>query len=80
VAILKKKIDKKVVHNKQISGELPISFRKKVYNLLKNLFSLFKAMHFLCTTSLNISYKNQPLLLSLGGCLEEKKNRQISGA
>jgi len=36
-------------------------------------------MHFLCTTSLNISYKNQTLLLSLGGCLEEK-NRQISGA
>jgi len=35
-------------------------------------------MHFLCTTSLIISYQNQPLLLSLGGCLEEK-NRQISG-
>jgi len=33
-------------------------------------------MHFLCTTSLNISYKNQPLLLSLG---VEAKNRQISG-
>jgi len=23
--------------------------------------------------------KKQPLLLALGGCLEEKKNRQISG-
>jgi len=31
----------------------------------------------LCTTSLIISYKNQPLLLPLRGCLEEK-NRQIS--
>jgi len=29
-------------------------------------------MHFLCTTSLIISYKNQPLLLALGGWLEEK--------
>jgi len=37
-------------------------------------------MHLLCTTSLNISYKNQSLLLSLGGCLDEKKNTQISGA
>jgi len=36
-------------------------------------------MHLLSTTSLNISYKNQPLLLSLSGCFEEKK-RQISGA
>jgi len=35
-------------------------------------------MYLLCTTSLIISYENQPLLLSLGGCLEEK-NRQISG-
>jgi len=26
------------------------------------------------------NYKNQPLLLALGGCLQEKKNRQISGA
>ena len=34
-------------------------------------------MNFLCITSLNISYKNQSLLLSLGGCLEEKKT-QIS--
>jgi len=25
------------------------------------------------------SYKNQPLLLTLGGCFEEK-NRQVSGA
>jgi len=42
-------------------------------------------MHFLCTTSLIISYKNQPLLLSLGGCVEKKigknvgHNTQISG-
>jgi len=67
-----------VGHNKQICGELPISFRKKFENLLNNLYLLFKGMHFLCTTSLNISYKNQPLLLSLGGCLQAK-NRQISG-
>jgi len=55
-----------------LSAELPISFRKKFYNLLNNFFLLFIGIHFLCTTSLNISYKNQPLLLSLGGCLEEK--------
>jgi len=30
-------------------------------------------------TSLIISYKNQPFLLALRGCLEEK-NRQIYGA
>jgi len=36
-------------------------------------------MHFLCSTSLIISYKNQPLLLLLGGSLEEK-NGQIIGA
>jgi len=36
-------------------------------------------MHFLYNTSLIISYKNQPILFSLGGCLEEK-NGQISGA
>jgi len=30
-------------------------------------------MHFLSLTSLIISYKNQHLLLLLGGCLEEKK-------
>jgi len=30
-------------------------------------------------TTVIISYKNQPLLPALGGCLEEK-NRQISGA
>jgi len=36
-------------------------------------------MHFLSITSLIISYKNQPLLLLLGGCLEER-NGQISGA
>jgi len=35
-------------------------------------------MHFLWIKSLVISYKNQPLLLSQGGCLEQK-NRQISG-
>jgi len=27
----------------------------------------------------DISYKNQPLLLALSGCFEEK-NRQVSGA
>ena len=42
-------------------------------------------MHLLCSTSLNISYQNQSLLLSLGGCLDEKigkkvgHNTQISG-
>jgi len=36
-------------------------------------------MHFLCTTSLIISYKNQPLLLSLGGYLEEKKETNKLG-
>jgi len=36
-------------------------------------------MHFLCTTGLNISYKNQLILVSLGGCLIDKK-RQICGA
>jgi len=41
--------------------------------LLNNLFLLFKGMHFLCTTGLNISYKNQLILLSLGGCLVEKE-------
>jgi len=30
-------------------------------------------MHFLWMKSLIINYKNQRLLLSLGGCLEEKK-------
>jgi len=60
-----------VGHNKQISAELRISFRKKFKNLLNKLFFLFKGIHFLCTTGLNISYKNQLLLLSLGGCLEE---------
>ena len=66
-------------HNKQISGELSISFRKKFSNLLNNLFLLFKGMHLLCTTNLKISYKNQPLLLSLSYRLEEKI-RQINGA
>jgi len=79
VAALKKKIGKSVGHNKQISAELPISFRKKFLNLLNNLFLLSEGMHFLCTTSFIISYQNQPLLLSLGGCLEEEI-RQISGA
>jgi len=36
-------------------------------------------MHFLYITSLIISYKSQPLLLALEGCLKEK-NRQINGA
>jgi len=36
-------------------------------------------MHFLWIKSLIIRYKNQPLLLVLGGCLEEK-NGQISWA
>ena len=40
---------------------------------------LSEGMHFLCTIILVISWKNQPLLLFLGGCLEEKKG-QISGA
>jgi len=35
-------------------------------------------MHFLWIKSLIRRYKNQPLLLSLGGCLEEKYG-QISG-
>jgi len=35
-------------------------------------------MHFLWIKILIVSYKNQPLVLSLGGCLEEK-NGQISG-
>jgi len=69
---LKKKINKQVGHNKQISGELSISFRKKFLNLLNNLFLLFKGMHLLCTTNLNIRYKNQNLLLTLGSCLEKK--------
>jgi len=30
-------------------------------------------MHFLWIKSLIISYKNEPLLLSLGDCFEEKK-------
>ena len=30
-------------------------------------------MHFLWIKSLIISYKNQPILLLLGGCLEDKK-------
>jgi len=30
-------------------------------------------MDLLCTTNLIIKYNNQPLLLALGGCLEEKK-------
>jgi len=34
-------------------------------------------MHFLCTTSLIISYKNQLLLLSLGDWLEEKIGKQV---
>jgi len=29
-------------------------------------------MHFLCTTNFIINYKNQPLLLALGGWLEGK--------
>jgi len=32
-----------------------------------------------CTTSLNVNYNNQPLLLSLVAALK-KKNRQINGA
>jgi len=43
-----------------------------------NFYLLSKGIYVLCTTSLIISYKNQPLLLSPGGCLEEK-NRQIGG-
>ena len=66
-------------HNKLISIELPIGFRKKFLNLLNNLFLLSEGIHFLCTTSLIISYQNQPLLISLGGCLEEEI-RQISRA
>jgi len=34
-------------------------------------------MHFLCTTSLIISYKNKPFLLLLGGCIEEKIGKQV---
>jgi len=36
-------------------------------------------MHFLNIPSLIINYKKQPLLLLLGGCVEEKYG-QISGA
>jgi len=61
------------VGHKKLISELPISFRKKFLNLLNDLFLLSKGMHFLCTTSLTISYKNEPLLLLLGGCLEEKR-------
>jgi len=75
-----------VGHNKQISGELRIIFVQsvKIYSSI-NFYLLSKRIHFLCTTSLIISYKNQPLLLSLGGCLEKKigkkvgHNTQISG-
>jgi len=46
-------------------------------------FLLSKEMQFLCTRALIITYKNQALLLALGGWLEEKKigkqDRQISG-
>jgi len=62
-----------VGHNKQISEELPISFHKKILKFIKQFFFLFEGIHSLCATSLNISYKNQHLFLSLGGCLEEKK-------
>ena len=64
-------------HNKTISGELRISFCTNFKLLEKILLS--KGMHFLWVKSLIIRYKNEPLLLSLGGCLEEK-NGQISGA
>jgi len=58
------KIQKLKGHNKQKSEELRISFYTKFENLLIIFFLLSKGMHFLCATSLIISYKNQPLLLS----------------
>jgi len=50
----------------------------KVLKFIKQFIFIIQSMHFLCTKSLIISYKNQLILLSLAGCLEEK-NRQISG-
>jgi len=61
-----------VGHNKQISAELPLSFRKKVIKFIKQFFLLSKGMQFLCTTTLIISYKNQPLLLSQVAALKKK--------
>jgi len=72
-------IGKKDGHNKQISGELRITFS---YNLLKFTNSSFfssNGMYFLCITNLIITYQNQPLLLALGGKLEKKNSsNQIS--
>jgi len=47
--------------NRQISGEIHIRFRTKCENIVITSYLLSKGMHFLCTTNLIISYKNQPL-------------------
>jgi len=54
-------------------------FAYKVLKFTNKYNLLSKGMHVLCTTSLIISYTNQVLLLALGGCLEEEKNRQKNG-
>jgi len=68
-----------VGHNIQRSRELRICFRKNVLNLLINFFFIIQRHALLMYQNFDKSYKNQPLLLALGGCLEEK-NRQINGA
>ena len=62
-------------HIEQICGKFLVTFRTIFYISLINLFISSKGTYFLCTTDLNRSHKNQPLLFALGGWLEEKKNR-----
>ena len=64
-------------HNKQISGELHIIFVQSVTHQF--LFILQKDALLMYRKFDYFVQRNQPLLLSLGCCLEEKI-RQISGA
>ena len=66
-------------YNKLISAELAISFRKKFLNLLNNFFFTIQWDSLLMYHKFEYKLKISTLLLSLGGCLEEKI-RQISGA
>jgi len=55
-------IGKKVGHNKQINGELGIIFR--ILKVINQSFFYNPMRCLLCTTNLNISYKNNPYFLT----------------
>ena len=52
----------------------------KSFKIYWSIFFIIQMDELLMYHKFDYNYKNQPLLLALGGCLQEKKNRQISGA